>query len=174
MVRGMRALRILLVLACMASAKSARAGDDGPFSLGLVIGTPTGLSLKYELERGRTSRALDLAVGQAVSASSGLQIHGDVLWHPSVLAREGAFDLVWYAGLGVRLLDHKRGKEGDDDFHIGPRGPLGLLFAFNEVPLEVFLEVALVLDYRTGATAHDDHDGIGVDLNAGIGVRYTF
>ena len=51
------------------------------------------------------------------------------------------------------------------------RSDLGMTFDFNEIPLDVFIEIALVLDFR-GDDRHDD--SIGFDLNAGVGVRYYF
>lgn len=171
----MRIFAVGAVAAALLTAwgtRSARAADPGPFGLGLIIGSPTGLSLKYYL--GESGHAIDAAVGQAVASDRGIHVHADYLWHPGILASEDAFDLVWYVGIGVRLLDHDRGNRGEDDFHIGPRAPIGILFDFNEVPLDVFLELALILDFRSGEDGRDDHDEFGFDLNAGIGVRYYF
>jgi hypothetical protein len=78
-----------------------------------------------------------------------------------------------HLGVGFRLLDHDRGRDDDDDFHIGVRGPIGLTFDFNEVPLDVFLEIALILDFH-GDHGADDDANIDLDLNAGVGVRYYF
>jgi hypothetical protein len=165
--------RLVIALAlCAAGAGGAAAQDEkGPFGLGLIIGSPTGVSVKYYLGQG--NMAVDGAVGGALAGNNGISVHADVLWHPSMLTRESAFDLTWYFGAGIRVLDHDRGNDGNDDFHFGPRVPVGLLFDFNEVSIDVFLEAAAIIDFRTGGDT-GDHDGLGFDLNAGIGVRYYF
>ena len=50
---------------------------------------------------------------------------------------------------------------------------LGLVFDFKTAPLDVFVEIAGVADYRF-ATNDTDHSGFGLDINAGAGVRYYF
>ena len=169
----MRRLAPLMLVLALSAPRAARA-EGGNFGLGLIIGSPTGLSLKYYMSRGH---ALDAAVGLTTIGSDGIHVHVDYLWHPFVLASEGSFDLAMYVGIGGRVLDHDRGRGHDDDFHIGPRAPLGLVFDFlkSGVPLDVFVEVALVLDFiLDDDNDGDDHDGIDLDLNAGIGARYYF
>jgi hypothetical protein len=161
------ALGLWLVVSA-ASPRAARA-EGGPFGLGLILGSPTGVSMKYYL--GESGQAIDAAIGGAFS-KSGLHVHVDYLWHPFMLVQEAAFNLPLHAGVGVRLLDHDRGKDGDDDLHAGLRLPVGLTFDFKEVPLDVFLEVALILDFH-GEHGIDD-DQLGLDINAGVGVRYYF
>jgi hypothetical protein len=160
------AVAALLVLA---TPRPARA-DGGPFGLGLIIGSPTGISGKYYL--GGTGEAIDFAIGGALGGDRGLHVHADYLWHPVMLTQDAAFNLPLHVGVGARLLDHDRGKDdGDDDFHIGVRVPGGITFDFTEVPIDVFIELALIMDFRAG-DRHDD--SIGLDLNAGVGVRYYF
>ena len=36
-----------------------------------------------------------------------------------------------YVGIGGRILDHDRGRGGDDDFHVGLRGVAGIMFEFK-------------------------------------------
>jgi len=93
----------------------------------------------------------------------------------------------FYFGVGARLLDwnddycwrenngqvYCSGYEGDTA--IGVRAPVGLLLDFHEVPLDVFVELALVLDliYIDSNEAYDrDHDVLS--LNGALGVRYYF
>ncbi len=170
MLRRLTAVTSLLVL--LAVARPARAGDPnaGPFGIGIMLGAPTGVSLKYYLKS--SDKAIDGGVGGNFAGAQGISVHADFLWHPRVLATEPAFDMPFYVGIGVRILDHDHGA-GQTNMQIGPRIPVGLLFDFNSVPLDVFLEVALILEYRF---AGDDpkHEGFGPDLNAAIGVRYYF
>jgi hypothetical protein len=175
----MRSLRSALVLIIAASimlgAGSTARADGGPFGLGIMLGSPTGLSLKYYL--GKSGQAIDGGVGEAFGGYGGLQVHVDYLWHPVMLARSAAFNLPLHFGIGARLLDHDRGRDYHDEvddshLHIGVRVPVGLTFDFTKVPLDAFIEVALVVDAIAGDHRHEDD--IGVDLNAAIGVRYYF
>ena len=155
----------------LAPAPTRAADDGGPFGVGLVVGSPFGIALKYYL--GRSGHAVDFVIGDAVAGARGILVHADYLWHPAVVLRERAFDLPVYVGIGARLLDHDRSRiDGDDDFHVGARVPAGLLFDFKELPLEVFAESALVLDFRVGDER--GHGGLGLDLNVGVGGRYYF
>ncbi len=156
-------LSLLLSLAPL-TASTARADSKGVFGAGLIVGEPTGLSVKYYLG-GDT--AIDGAVGGAF-LGKGLQVHGDFLWHPWLLESKPAFELPAYVGLGARVLDRNGGGGDQDHLRIGARFVGGLLFDFTEVPLDVFIEVAGVLDYRTKGSP------FGVDINLGAGVRYYF
>jgi hypothetical protein len=107
-------------------------------------------------------------VGAAFVEHDGLHIHVDYLWHPVMLATDEAFYLPLYFGIGGRILDHDHGRDDDDDFHLGARVPLGILFDFKRVPIDIFLEIALIVDIVT------DHHDDRIDLNGGIGLRYYF
>jgi hypothetical protein len=160
-------LSILLaaaVLAVVPRAASAQPAEKGVLGVGLIIGEPTGVSAKYYLS---DDRAIDAAVGGAI-VGRGIQAHADFLWHPWILEQKESFALPLYLGVGGRILDHNGGGGDDDDVHIGVRAPVGVLFDFTKVPLDVFAEVAGVLDFRT------EGDTFGVALNAGIGARYYF
>jgi hypothetical protein len=161
---------LLVIAAVLAVApRSARAqqpAEKGVLGAGLIVGEPTGVSGKYYLT---DDRAIDLAIGGAV-VGRGLQVHGDFLWHPWVLDQEPSFALPLYLGIGGRILNHNAGGSDDEDHvRIGVRAPVGILFDFTRVPLDVFAEVAGVLDYHTRGD-----DNFGVDFNAGIGARYYF
>ena len=157
-------LRLSALLLVLAGSASARAESKGVFGAGLIVGEPTGLSLKYYLG-GDT--AIDAAIGGAF-LGKGLQVHSDFLWHPWLLDSQESFVLPVYVGLGGRVLDRNGGGGDEDHLRLGMRFVGGLLFDFTEVPLDVFVEVAGVLDYRTRGEA------FGVDINLGAGVRYYF
>jgi hypothetical protein len=154
----------VLVLVGVGAATPARAQGGGPFGLGLMIGSPTGISGKIYLSQ---RNAIDFAVGGAFLGRRGLHVHADYLWHPVMLVNDAGFFMPLYVGVGVRVLDHGRGRGDDDDVHVGARVPVGILFDFKRVPIDVFLEVALILDFIR------DHGDV-LDLNAGVGVRYYF
>jgi hypothetical protein len=168
---GSRALAIAslaILVGAGTPALAQGAGDEkGAFGLGLIVGEPTGVSAKLYLS---DDQAIAGAVGGAV-IGRGIQIHADYLFHPWILETTDTFVLPAYLGPGLRILNHDRGRGIDNDVHIGARGVLGMLFDFRRVPLDVFVEVAGIIEYRT---ASGDHGGVGFDLNAGAGVRYYF
>ena len=133
------------------------------FGLGIMFGAPTGLSGKYFLS-GDT--AIDFGVGTYYGARDdrgGLHLHADFLWHPVNLVKAEPFWLPLYFGIGGRFLDH------NNHGHIGVRVPVGISFDFTNVPLDVFLELAFVLD-----ALYDSNDTLYADLSGAIGIRYYF
>jgi len=167
------AVAVLLAIAALSGGRALaqKQSDKGVFGVGLIIGEPTGVAAKLYLDS-----SSDLAVAGAVGpalAAGGLHAHVDVLWHPWILTTEDKFVLPAYIGAGVRVLDHARDSGNEDDFHIGPRAVGGILFDFIGVPLDVFAEIAGVLEFRSGG-GDSDHRGTALDLNVGVGVRYYF
>ncbi len=156
------AFAFFLVLAL--ASGSAEAEEKGVFGAGLIIGEPTGVSVKYYLG---DDTAIDGAIGGAF-LGKGIQVHGDFLWHPWILETKPSFVLPAYVGVGMRVLDRNAGGGDDDHFRIGLRAVGGVLFDFTEAPLDVFMEVAGVGDYRTKGSA------FGIAINLGAGVRYYF
>lgn len=156
------AISLLTLLAT--SSNPALAEEKGIFGAGLIVGEPSGISVKYYLG---DDTAIDGAIGGAF-LGKGIQVHADFLWHPWILETKPSFVLPVYVGVGGRVLDRNGGGGDDDHFRLGLRGVGGLLFDFTEAPLDVFLEIAGVADYRTKGTA------FGLDINVGAGVRYYF
>src|SRR5262245_21090070 len=81
-------LAVLLFLVWVAPV-TAHAGG-GPFGLGLIIGSPTGISGKVYFNK---QNALDFAIGAAFVNQRGFHIHADYLWHPVMLTQDDAFFL---------------------------------------------------------------------------------
>jgi hypothetical protein len=165
-------VRVLSVLALIAvsgepvrAEEAGGAVDKGVFGAGLIIGEPTGISVKYYLGN-------DVAVDGALGAAflgRGIQAHTDLLWHPWILDRKESFALPLYLGVGLRVLNHDSGGSADDHVRIGLRAPVGILFDFTRISIDVFAELAAVVDYRTAG-----ENRFGLDLNGGAGVRYYF
>lgn len=153
-----------LLAALSSPARAEPPVEKGVLGVGLIVGEPTGVSGKYYLA---DDRAIDLAVGGAI-VGRGIQVHGDYLWHPTILEQKESFALPFYFGVGARILNHDGGGGDDGHIRIGVRGPVGILFDFTKVPLDAFAELAGVLDYRTKG------DAFGLAINAGIGARYYF
>lgn len=137
------------------------------FGLGFMVGAPTAVVAKYYLS---SDTALDAGVGviQGVGRRDGLHVHADFLWHPAVLASADPFVLPLYFGVGGRVFDFDDDETGDDDLSVGARVPVGIMLDFNNVPIDVFFELALVVDFIVG-----DGDA-RADFGGALGFRYYF
>ena len=174
--------------------RGERQGDDGEhrrgggggtkafqanktFGLGLELGEPSGLNGKYFLSK---AGALDFGIGGIYHHyyfGDGLHIYADYLWHPISLVSASAFELPLYIGGGLRFWDFHYCFQGVCDYGgsaLGIRVPLGIAFDFNNVPLDIFIQVAPVIDFVFGDyyDRFRDRAHFGIDLSAGI--RYWF
>lgn len=141
------------------------------FGLGLVFGNPNGLAGKYYLS---DDTALDFAVGYSRyyvgrrDRRGGLHVHGSFLWHPAVLAQPDPFWLPIYFGVGGRFLDREYFYDRDRRSRFGVRVPVGLMMDFNDVPLDIFFEIAPIFDFLTPS-------GRGwFGFHSALGARYYF
>lgn len=150
------AITILLAV----TATNARARDT--FGLGFIIGEPTGLSLKYWLDK---EHAIDGAAAWSSSENDSFQLHADYLIHNYELLN--ADDLPVYYGLGARLKfkDHDGRGRNRNDAIFGIRIPLGVTYLFDDAPLDLFFELVPVLDIAPD---------VKLDINAAIGLRFYF
>ena len=148
------------------------------FGLGVMVGAPTGLSGKLYLDRSPMAIQFGLGTYHQTHAHDGLHVHGDVLWHPAVLASTPAFDLPFYVGVGARLLDYDEyydhGHWHNDESRIGVRVPIGLSFDFRRAPLDLFAELVPVWDLVHDHDDFDEHHHSHADLTGALGLRYYF
>jgi opacity protein-like surface antigen len=151
-------------------SRASRFSANKTFGAGIMLGEPSGLSAKYFLGQ---DTALDFGLGayRYYRHRSGFDLHADFLFHPVNLVHTEPFELPLYFGLGARLLDFDLNDDARDDhgFALGVRVPLGIAFDFNNVPLDVFIELAVVIDFF-----FDYYDDYGGDVNGAVGVRYYF
>lgn len=184
----MRLVILSIVALAVLSAAPATASAAGDFGLGLSLGRPTGLSMKYYLGASRNGSPMALQAGLGVSegfGDDGLHVHVDVLWHPVVLARGNNFALPFYFGVGGRVLEDDddcyrvNGNivcYDDDDTRIGVRVPFGLLMDFARPTIDIFFELAFVVDIielDDDNDPYDDEDD-ALSLDGAIGVRFYF
>jgi hypothetical protein len=144
--------------------RGTRFQSNKTFGLGVMVGAPTAVNAKLFFG---ADIAIDVGVGAYYHYRDrdGLHVHADFLWHPVVLARNEAFWLPLYLGAGIRFLDLV---DSNDENHLGVRIPIGISFDFEQVPLDVFLELAVIID-----VIHDARRDTG-DFGAAAGVRYWF
>src|SRR5688500_5418327 len=98
----MRSLRIAIVFSLFASATAlAQEGSTpdtpGALGLGIVVGSPTGISGKWIAGN---HVAFDAAVG--IGFGEDLHVHADWLWEGDSLLDEEGANLRWFAGVGGR------------------------------------------------------------------------
>lgn len=139
---------------CMLAATHAYAQKSG-VGVGALLGEPLGASFKTWLSE---QTAIDAGVGYANYDDGGVQLHGDYLWHNFDLLSAGSGRLPVYYGLGARV-------KFADDTHVGFRGPIGVSYMLDTAPVDIFAEVAPILDFTPNWR---------VEWNAAIGARYWF
>ena len=158
---------IALLVFSIALMSNAYAQPKNDLGVGIIIGEPTGLSLKKWIGN---DRAIDAGIAWSFSENDSLHIHADYLLHrfdlisiPEVPGR-----LPIYFGLGGRIKlkenDNGRGRN-DDDPLAGVRMPFGIACLFADTPVDIFAEIVPVLDIVP------DTD---FDLNIAIGARLFF
>jgi hypothetical protein len=161
------ALLLILLLAAAAAAaapkpavkKSSNGIRPGLFELGVYLGQPTGISAKYWIN-GKNSIDGVAAWGFGGAGSGNLVVAADYLFNfiDMVQIEKETFPL--YVGAGaIMSIDMGGG------ISLGARIPLGALYIFRDVPLEISLEIVPGL-YLVPATSFS--------MMGGIGVRYCF
>ena len=149
------------------AGETTRAGgvEKGAIGVGLMIGLPTGITAKLYLE---DDRAIQAAVGINF-VSGGVHLQADFVLHPYILQDKEEFTMPVYGGVGARFVQYREGRDGDSYLSIGARAVAGMLFDFKNIPLDVFLEIAPVLEYGFA-----DDVGFELALDVGGGARYYF
>ena len=150
----------IIVFLLAASSANARTQDD--FGIGIILGEPTGLSLKYWIDE---EIAVDGALAWSYSENDSFQLHGDYLIHNYEWLE--AREMPVYYGIGARLKfkDSDGRGRNENDAILGIRVPLGITYLFDEAPLDMFFELVPVLDIAPD---------VDLDLNAALGLRYYF
>ena len=144
------------------------------FGLGLELGDIAGLTGKWFFA---PSHALDFGIGDIYDTyyvngnPGGLHLYADYLWHPFVLTKADAFELPFYVGVGGRYIDTNDCPAGGPCVQVfGIRVPLGITFDFNNVPLDIFLQVVPTLDFYNNYAPHSFY----LDVDFTVGIRYWF
>ncbi|MCF8067545.1 MAG: hypothetical protein K9L30_03055 [Desulfobacterales bacterium] len=150
----MKKLLIVMVLAALLITGNAFAREK-KLGLGIIIGEPTGFSGKYWLS---DTTAIDGAVAWSFDGEDKVQIHADYLWHKPDLIKVGNHQLPLYYGVGGRL-------KFADDTKAGLRIPVGLTYMIPDTQLDVFGEVAPIMDVAPDTDLH---------VNVAAGVRFYF
>ena len=131
------------------------------FELGLIFGSPAGLSAKLWNE-GNT--AFNFGLGWSnhdrgrFDNENRSHLHIDYHIHRFDLIPVDHGSLGLYYGIGGRIVT-------GSDTRLGARIPLGAGYYFAEIPFTVFLELVPVIDIIPE---------INISPDVGLGIRYTF
>lgn len=165
-----RRLRHLLPALPLLIALSSRAQDHG-FGAGLMLGEPTGISMKAWTA---SDRALGFGLAWSLAEGHYLHLHADYLFHKMDLIHVNKGKLPLYFGPGLRLRSWNNGRywyrghyyETDHDrVDLSFRFPVGLAYLFDGAPVDVFLEIVPTLELAPQTD---------VDFDGAIGARFWF
>ncbi len=128
------------------------------FGVGVIVGEPTGASVKYWLN---DTLALDGAAGWSFHEHTDFYLHSDLLLHRFDLipVSKGRMPLYFGAGGLIRFHDDNRDNE------VGIRVPVGVAYMFDDMPVDIFAEIVPAVDVSP------DVQG---EITGGIGIRYWF
>ncbi len=150
---------------------TAHAEPKKGLGIGIVIGEPTGLSLKKWISN---NRAIDGGIAWSFSENDSMHLHADYLIHRFDLfaSKEVKGRLPLYYGLGARLKlkegNDEQGREkkkNDDDVLVGVRVPLGISYLLAGTPIDLFAEIVPVLNVFPATD---------FSFNTSVGARYYF
>jgi hypothetical protein len=99
-------------------------------------------------------------VGWSFHRETDLYLHSDVLWHNFELFPVAQGQLPLYLGVGGRVKIREHAED-----RLGVRVPIGVSYIFEDLPLDIFAEVAPVLDFAPSTRG---------GFTLGIGARWWF
>lgn len=140
--------------------------DQGDIGVGLIVGEPTGLSMKIWTSN---EHAVDLAAAWSFSDNDSFQFHGDYLVHRFNIFEnqnmKGKLPIYYGIGARLKLEDEDDNGRNNDDNLFGIRVPIGISYIFAQEPIDLFAEIVPVMDIAP------DTD---FDINVAIGGRFYF
>ena len=147
------AVVIFILLTAFSSGNAA--AQDSSFGLGIILGEPTGISFKNWIG---SSTAIDGGIAWSFYNNDSFHLHADYLVHNFNIFKVKKGKLALYYGIGGRVKTEKKSR-------VGVRIPVGINYIFGDAPLDIFFELAPVLDLVPSTE---------FGLTGGIGIRYYF
>ena len=134
--------------------------------LGIIIGDPTGLSFRQSLNK---EHSWDAALAYSLFWG-GFHFHANYLWDKAKVFSIEKQPIEFYYGVGGRVKSWTYRNESkivktQRSLAIGPRFPFGLATNIETPRLQLFVEIAPVVDVLPE---------VDVDVNFGLGLRYRF
>ena len=131
--------------------------DKGEFALGVVAGSPNGITAKYWTTE---TTAIDI-FGEWSFNSNEYKAHADFLVHDFDKINWEEARIAFYYGGGVRF----KFADNSDDSQVGLRIPFGLEYFLSDIPIEFFGELAPRVNV---------YPSTNFGMDAMIGIRYRF
>jgi hypothetical protein len=150
---------ILTVLMAFAGMSYAQGGHQGgPTGIGLIFGEPSGVSFKFWTG---STIAFDAAAAWSFVNGGSFQVHGDIIFHSFNLFRVERGRAALYYGFGGRFKTAHDTEKARVSFRV----PIGVSYEFEGAAIELFFEVAPMLDLAPETQAA---------VGGGLGFRYYF
>lgn len=150
-------------------ASIAACGQSSGFGAGIILGEPTGISLKGWIS---ADRAVDGAVAWSLLESGYFSVHADYLFHNMDLIHLAKGKMPLYYGPGLRMRTWHNGYYRDRHHYsertglsLGVRFPVGLAYLPAKGPVDIFLELVPGLELAPATW---------FDITGAIGARYWF
>lgn len=147
--------RFLILLLLVIVVPNSHAQFKG-FGIGIIFGEPTGISGKKWLTN---TTAVDGGLAWSFIKGGSLHIHADYLWH-TFDALKTEYTIPVYVGIGGRFKF-----AANENARLGVRIVGGLDFLFSTAPVDIFIEIAPIMDLIPATQ---------LGLNGGIGARFFF
>lgn len=160
-------LSVFIILNILIPGIYAQGPKGKDFGIGLVLGDPSGLSIKYWTT---AENAFHVYIGSSYFGK--IRLGADYLWHfdsfnSSVVKLYTGLGLVLGFGNGSGIW-YKSNKDNfyywsDNTVGIAARGVLGLNIIPRNSPLEIFLELAPLVGLSPN---------YGINIDAAVGIRF--
>ncbi|MBI1805172.1 MAG: hypothetical protein HY033_03650 [Ignavibacteriae bacterium] len=152
----MKNLRLACLTICFLFIAHYALSQERGFGAGILIGEPTGFSVKGWVS---DNNAIDAGIAWSFYREASIHIHADYLWHSfNVFHTQEKIPI--YYGIGGRIRTAKHG-----DAQLGVRVVVGVGYIFRNAPVDLFLEVAPIVDLAPSTE---------LSGNGGIGARFWF
>ncbi|MFI5237558.1 MAG: hypothetical protein ACHQLA_06465 [Ignavibacteriales bacterium] len=145
----------ILVLVSLLLIPNPAISQNREFGLGIQLGEPTGLNGK--LWTG-SENAFDFGVAWSFEGRDEMVVQTDYVWHAFDVFPVSKGELPLYFGIGGRAVLR-------DDALFGVRFPVGMAYMFESTPLDIFIEVAPILNLAPSTD---------FDVGGGLGIRFWF
>jgi len=171
------ALLLAMTLAPAAAGAQQVAAQNG-FSLGLILGDPTGITLRSGLDE---RSAIQAHFGYSPFPGDAVAVMVDWTYDAwNFLRNNPSAGLMFYFGAGGKAewftsnyfaygYDHPRGYSDRSHFGLGARGLVGLRVPFRKAPFDLFVELAPI-----GVIVVVPNPGAYYDIDFAIGARCRF
>ncbi len=167
---------LLFVLGFMPALAHAQAPDQNGFSMGVVLGDPTGITLRGGLG---SNNAIQVHLGFSPFPGDAVTTMVDWTHDAYNFLRDNPnAALLFYFGFGGKAewftgnyyaySDRHRWSD-NSNLGLGVRGLAGLRSSFFKTPVDIFLELAPI-----GLIFVTPDDGVYYDIDLALGCRYRF